>query len=161
MRRDQLIHFWSTDDFSRLNSVAAMEAIEGAVALIPSSGVPNRCAEAGPFFITAGKSGVLRTWDAASGECVHSKTNGLARNAGGLKCNGDIHTVTMTNQMGFTHLINYGDNRVLAVTSDHNMFVHVASTLDLCRCVHCAATACIATLLRPLHASSHSLYDWT
>lgn len=141
MRRDQLIHFWNTDDFSRLNSVAAMEAIEGAVALIPSSGVPNRFAEGGPFFITAGKSGVLRTWDAASGECVHKKTNGLARNADALKCDGDIQTVAT--QMGFTHLISYGDNRVLAVTRDHNMVVYVASTLDLCRRVHCSSMACV------------------
>ena len=112
--RDQLVNVWRCGDWKLQSSIAVLEPLEGIV--VTTEG----------HFVTAGESGRLRAWEASSGKCVRQEAVPVASGgAGGA----------VADRPGLSGLLACGSGSVLAVTTDHNLVFHDASSLQPRRCL--------------------------
>uniref|UniRef100_A0A8D1ZP92 Transducin beta-like protein 3 n=1 Tax=Sus scrofa TaxID=9823 RepID=A0A8D1ZP92_PIG len=112
--RDKICTVWDLQSLQATKTVPVFESVEAAV-LLPEEPAPELGVKStGLHFLTAGDQGILRVWEAASGQCVHAQPRlpgpgqelthcALARAAGLL----------------------------LSVTADHNLLLYEARSLQL------------------------------
>uniref|UniRef100_A0A8C5K1Y8 Transducin (beta)-like 3 n=1 Tax=Jaculus jaculus TaxID=51337 RepID=A0A8C5K1Y8_JACJA len=112
--RDKICMVWDLQSFQATRTVTVFESVEAAVLLpeepAPALGVKN----SGLHFLTAGDQGVLRVWEAASGQCVYTQPQ--------LPCPGQ--------ELTHCTLARTAD-LLLSVTADHNLLLYEAHSLQL------------------------------
>lgn len=112
--RDKICIVWDLQSHQPTKTVPVFESVEAAVLLpeelAPAVGVKN----SGLHFLTAGDQGILRVWEAASGQCVYAqpKLSGPGR---------ELTHCFLARTAGL----------LLSVTADHNLVLYEASSLQL------------------------------
>ncbi|GAB1300680.1 Transducin beta-like protein 3 [Apodemus speciosus] len=112
--RDKICIVWDLQSYQTTRTVPVFESVEASVLLpkepAPALGVKN----AGLHFLTAGDQGLLRVWEAASGQCVHTQPQmpGLGQ---------ELTHCTLARAAGL----------LLTVTADHNLLLYEAHSLQL------------------------------
>lgn len=118
--RDQLVNLWRWRDLSLSSSITVLEPLE-SVAVVEAEAAQLH-------FVTAGENGLLRRWDAKSGKCLRRQLPASSASAAGGAAKEDTRP-------GLTHLLSFGPGTLLAITTDHNLVLHDASTLQPTRCL--------------------------
>ncbi|XP_053527666.1 transducin beta-like protein 3 isoform X1 [Artibeus jamaicensis] len=112
--RDKICIVWDLQSHQALRTVPVFESVEAAV-LLPEELAPKLGVKStGLYFLTAGNQGVLRVWEAASGQCVHAQQQlpGPGR---------ELTFCTLVRSAGL----------LLSVTADHNLLLYEAHSLQL------------------------------
>lgn len=112
--RDKICIVWDLRSHQALRTVPVFESVEAAV-LLPEEPAPQLGVKSTDLhFLTAGNQGVLRVWEAASGQCVHTQQqlSGPGR---------ELTHCTLVRAAGL----------LLSVTADHNLLLYEARSLQL------------------------------
>ncbi|XP_036265038.1 transducin beta-like protein 3 isoform X2 [Pipistrellus kuhlii] len=110
--RDKICIVWDLRSHQALRTIPVFESVEAAV-LLPEELAPELGVKStGLHFLTAGNQGVLRVWEAASGQCVHTQQqlSGPGR---------ELTHCTLVRAAGL----------LLTVTADHNLLLYEARSL--------------------------------
>ncbi|XP_036165007.1 transducin beta-like protein 3 isoform X1 [Myotis myotis] len=112
--RDKICIVWDLRSHQALRTIPVFESVEAAV-LLPEELAPQLGVKStGLHFLTAGNQGVLRVWEAASGQCVHTQQplSGPGR---------ELTHCALVRAAGL----------LLSVTADHNLLLYEAHSLKL------------------------------
>uniref|UniRef100_A0A8C0PP79 TNF receptor associated factor 7 n=1 Tax=Canis lupus familiaris TaxID=9615 RepID=A0A8C0PP79_CANLF len=112
--RDKICVIWDLQSHQATRTVPVFESVEAAV-LLPEELVPKLDVKSkGLHFLTAGDQGLLRVWEAASGQCVYAQPQPPGPRQGLTHC-------TLAQSAGL----------LLSVTTDHNLLLYEARSLQL------------------------------
>ncbi|XP_053413860.1 transducin beta-like protein 3 isoform X2 [Nycticebus coucang] len=112
--RDKICIVWDLRSHQVTRTVPVFESVEAAV-LLPEEPAPELGVKStGLHFLTAGNLGMLRVWEAASGQCVHTQSRlpGSGR---------ELTHCSLARTAGL----------LLSVTADHNLLLYEAHSLRL------------------------------
>ncbi|XP_074135663.1 transducin beta-like protein 3 [Sminthopsis crassicaudata] len=115
--RDKICTVWDLKTRTSVKTVPVFESVESVV-LLPKGEAPALGVNSsGLHFLTAGERGVLRVWEAESGNCVHTQKPVVGEGGPGRE-------VTHCSLIPAAGL-------VMAVTAEHNILLYEAHTLHL------------------------------
>lgn len=112
--RDKICIVWDLQSYQTTRTVPVFESVEASV-LLPEQPAPALGVKSsGLHFLTAGDQGILRVWEAASGQCVYTQPQ-----MPGLR-------------QELTHCtLARAADLLLTVTADHNLLLYEAHSLQL------------------------------
>ncbi|XP_069876074.1 transducin beta-like protein 3 isoform X1 [Dipodomys merriami] len=112
--RDKICTVWDLRSCQATRTVPVFESVEAVVLLpeepVPALGVKN----SGLHFLTAGDQGILRVWEATSGQCVYTQPQPPGPGRELTHCS-----------------LARGAGLLLSVTADHNLLLYEARSLQL------------------------------
>uniref|UniRef100_A0A7N5K8M8 Transducin beta-like protein 3 n=1 Tax=Ailuropoda melanoleuca TaxID=9646 RepID=A0A7N5K8M8_AILME len=112
--RDKICVVWDLRSHQATRTVPVFESVEAAV-LLPEEPAPELGVKSkGLHFLTAGDQGVLRVWEAASGQCVHTQRQRPGPGQELTRC-------ALARSAGL----------LLSVTADHNLLLYDTRSLQL------------------------------
>ncbi|XP_026340730.1 transducin beta-like protein 3 [Ursus maritimus] len=112
--RDKICVVWDLRSHQATRTVPVFESVEAAV-LLPEEPAPELGVKSKRLhFLTAGDQGVLRVWEAASGQCVHTQRQRPGPGQELTRC-------ALARSAGL----------LLSVTADHNLLLYETRSLQL------------------------------
>ncbi|XP_003417726.1 transducin beta-like protein 3 isoform X1 [Loxodonta africana] len=112
--RDKICIVWDLQSHQAMRTVPVFESVEAAVLLPEELALELGVKSPGLYFLTAGNQGMLRVWDAASGQCVYTQPQLTGPGQELTHC-----TLARTGGL------------LLSVTADHNLMLYEARSLQL------------------------------
>uniref|UniRef100_A0A2K6S5U8 Transducin beta like 3 n=1 Tax=Saimiri boliviensis boliviensis TaxID=39432 RepID=A0A2K6S5U8_SAIBB len=112
--RDKICIIWDLQSHQATRTVPVFESVETAVLLPEEPASELGVKSPGLHFLTAGDQGILRVWEAASGQCVYTQ----ARPPGPGR---ELTHCTLARTAGL----------LLSATADHNLLLYEARSLRL------------------------------
>ncbi|XP_012910701.1 transducin beta-like protein 3 isoform X2 [Mustela putorius furo] len=112
--RDKICVVWDLRSHQATRTVPVFESVEAAV-LLPEEPAPELGVKSkGLHFLTAGDQGLLRVWEAASGQCVYMQQQPPGPRQELTHCS-----------------LAHSANLLLTVTADHNLLLYETRSLQL------------------------------
>lgn len=112
--RDKICIVWDLRSYETSRTVPVFESVEASVLLPEEPALALGVKNSGLHFLTAGDQGILRVWEAASGQCVYTQPQ-----MSGLRQ--ELTHCTLARAAGL----------LLTVTADHNLLLYEARSLQL------------------------------